>query len=69
MMHSMTEQIAIKNDWAGPIFCAVHETLKFPEKARTRSEGWRYNYNSLQISAIGQKFTGMMHSTMKQIAP
>ena len=32
-----------------------------------RSEGWCHHSNSLKISAIGLKFDGIMHSTMKQI--
>ena len=33
-----------------------------------RSEGWCHRSNSLKISAIGLKFDGIMHSSMKQIA-
>ena len=32
-----------------------------------RSEGQRYNSNSLRISGNGLQFGGVMHSTMKQI--
>ena len=49
-------------------FCMFHGTLKFPEKAGTRSKGQHYSSNSLRISAIGLKISGMMHSAMKQIA-
>ena len=34
----------------------------------TRSEGQPYRSNPLRVSAIGLKFSGMMHNTMKQIA-
>ena len=34
----------------------------------TRSEGRLYRSNDLKIPAIGLKFSGMVHSTMKQIA-
>ena len=51
------------------LFCST-ELWNLPEEARTRSEseGRRYNFNSLMISAISLKFGGMMHSTMEQIA-
>ena len=46
----------------------LHVAEKFEIPRIGRSNGQRYHFNSLRISAIDLKFSGIMHSTIKQIA-
>ena len=65
MMYTATEQIAIQNRHAKPIFACW---TKFSMIGfLTRSEGRRYRTNSQRISAICLQFGVMMHSNTKQI--
>ena len=66
-MHSTMEKITIKMAMLRQ-FCVFYGTLKFPELASNRSKRRRYRSTSLKISAIGLKFSGVMHITMKQVA-
>ena len=68
MMHSNIKQIAIKSGHSQPIFARSTELLNFQNRLRPGLRDDVTALSHLRISAIGLKFSGMMHSTMKQIS-